>query len=82
MNNWKVVYDNNQNKIVIDEPTDESCWVFWRSTPTEKGYGVVSSTREICLKKLLKAYDTEIKRQEKELARLKRFFEKVKRELK
>lgn len=82
MSNWKVIYDNNSGKITTDEPTNESCWNFWHSTPTIKGYGSISSTRELCLKRILHAYDTEIKRQEKELKKLKRFIEKVRRELK
>lgn len=83
-NHWCMEFNNISGKLIADEPTHENCWgyYFTRGNPaTEKGYGVIASTRALCAKKLLKAYNKEIKEQEKELAKLKRFVKKVEREL-
>lgn len=82
MSNWKVEYDNISGKIIVDEPTDEGCWNFYHTSPTAKGYGSVSTTRELCLKKILRAYKKEITEQEKELNKMKNFMKKVEEELK
>lgn len=82
MSNWKVLFDNNSKKIVIDEPTDSACWDFYHSSPDIRGYGSISTTRELCLKKILRHYKQELKEQEKEVAKLKKFMKKVEDELK
>jgi len=81
MSNWKVIYDNNSGKIVTDEPTDENCWDFYHSSPTIRGFGSISTSRELCLKKIIRVYKKKITDKEKELNKMKRFLKKVEREL-
>ncbi len=82
MSNWKVIFDNNSGTIVVDEPTDCGCWDFYHSSPDVKGYGSISTTRELCLKKILTHYKQDVKEKEKELKRAEKFVKKVEKELK
>ena len=82
MSNWKVIFDNNSGKIVVDEPVDCGCWDFYHSSPEVRGYGSISTTRELCLKKILTHYKKEVREQEKELNKFKKFVDKEERELK
>ena len=81
---WCMEFDNISGKLIADEPTDSNCWEYYftRGNPShEKGYGVIAGTRELCLKKLLRAYKKELKEEEKEFKKLKRFVMKVENEL-
>jgi len=81
---WCLEFNNISGKIITDEPTDSNCWEYYftRGNPShEKGYGVIAGTRELCIKKILKSYNQEIKEKEKELAQLKNFLMKVEKEL-
>ena len=80
MSNWKIEYDNLSGKIITDEPTDESCWLY-AHIGDWGGRGAICQTRETCIKKLLKWYRDDIEEKQKELAKLKKMIRKIEEEL-
>ncbi len=75
--NWKIIIDEKTLEIYEDEATDESCWEFYNSCPEHKGYGCVSSTRDKCIKKIIKMFKNELQENEKEFKIARKNFNKL-----
>ena len=75
--NWKLVIDDETFEILRDEETDENCYDYWCTCERGHGRGSISTTREMCFKKIIRIYKKEIEEKQKEVNRLKRNFRKL-----
>lgn len=65
----KIEVDEKTGQIKFDSevPSDSRCWEYYTSSPEYTGYGVVASSREICVKKINKVFKNKVKEVEKNL---------------
>lgn len=80
---YKVEYDENTNKIITDKEVskNELCWRYSFHRPNESGYGVIATSREICIKKIRKQINDEVKDLKKQLASKQKLLRKLDDEL-
>lgn len=73
----------NNGEIITDEQVsmEENCWEYYFCRHPKEGYGVVASSREICVKKINKIFKDKIKEREKNLEKLKKIVTKFEKQL-
>lgn len=76
---YQMEYDEISNKIVTDEEVDENerCWDYRFASDKGSGFGVIATSREICIKKIKNVLKDEIKEVKKELALKQKAFRKL-----
>lgn len=81
--NYRMEYDTIHNKIIADEVTDEACreYSFYNGDLDARGYGVIATTREMCMKKLKRMINHDIKELEKEIHRYTKMLNKLEKEI-
>lgn len=76
--NYKIEYDDINNKIVADEPTDEKCWEYgFVRSGKSSGHGIIARKRETCVKRMLKYIERDTRQLRKELRKKEDILEKM-----
>lgn len=83
MARYRMEYDITHNKIITDEVTDEACheYSFYKGDSDASGYGVIATTREMCMKKLKRMINQNIKYLEKDIYRYTKMLNKLDKEI-
>lgn len=80
---WLIEYDNNRHKIIKDEEytEDKYCHEYYFVNhgvdPSAEGYGVISYSRRVCIKKLLRILNNKVKDTKKLLKQQERDYGKL-----